>query len=234
MFEKIRSRTKPVEQAMDYEVERFLDPKRTYMHKAERYTIFKAYLSERQDEEINLTEIADDMKISTAQASRIIADLIANKEVIRHGGKNHYSYTVTTPEVRTRAPRQRKSEVKEKVLNYLTRNQEKFITQEEVARGSGVTQPQVSRALRDLVKEGIIVKSEPAHLGTRYQVNDSPNAHLQTDEESRVSNSEEQQRLNQELYQAINSLVWQFIRQTRSTDVLAFLTWLEMGMSPKE
>lgn len=235
MFEKVFGRTKPVEKAMDYEVDRYLDGisnKRTYMHIAERGNLFKSYLADRLGEEISITEIAKDMRVSTAQASRILTSLISNKEVVRHGSKNHYSYTVSAPEV-LKVERQRKSGVKEKVLKFLATNQNVLITQDEIARGSGVTQPQASVAIRELVMEGIVVKSDPTREGTLYQVNSSPNAHLRTAEDIQRSQSEEMLKRNKELYQAIDGLVWQFIRETRVTDILAFLTWLEMGANLK-
>lgn len=226
-----KSKAKPASKAMEYEVTGNKgyfnsDKTRQYMKRSERAQLLKAYLTDRLGEEISLSQIAEDMRVSDAQASRLVTYLITNGEITRQGKFKHYTYTINAvPQPKVRLNRQRRSGAKERLINYLTVHQGELITQSDIATAVGITQPQTSSIIKELEAEGTIVKSTPTHAGTLYQVNDSPNAHLE-DSENRVSPDADGER---QMYEAINGLVWQFVRETRVTDVLAFLTWLEQG-----
>lgn len=125
--------------------------------------------------------------------------------------------------------RQYTKNAKEKVFAFLQLHNDQLITQEEIARGSGTAKSKVGKLIKELVDEGRIVSSEPIpRVGTRYFVNES----VQNSQEEVApppSDSEGAQQVT--LSAMIETLIWQFIKDTRSTDVLQFLTWIEQKKS---
>lgn len=121
--------------------------------------------------------------------------------------------------------------VKGRVLRFLSEHQDELISYDDIARGSRTAKSRVGKHIAALVDEGIVAKSVPRpRHGTRYWVNGGPNANKpgpEMDERSSVevpsSNSEE----DVDFVEITKELVFSFIRATRSTDILVYLTWLE-------
>lgn len=114
----------------------------------------------------------------------------------------------------------------EPVLSFIADHLDEQITYDQISRGSGVQKDKVGRIIRELVEEGVVVKSafSPRH-GTRYWINGSlPKAPGKNTETSSVDDGESEVS---EYVNITSNLIWLFIRETRSTDVLMFLTWLE-------
>lgn len=108
------------------------------------------------------------------------------------------------------------------ILEFLVKHNDQLVTQADIARGSGTAKSKIGKLITELENEGTVVKSEVVpRKGTRYFV------------QGHVSNGkvtpEQQIPTEQNVYlsQLIESLIWEFVKQTRSTDVLQFLNWIE-------
>lgn len=114
------------------------------------------------------------------------------------------------------------------VLNYLKNHMDVPITYEDISQGSGVSRSKVGRAINELVGNGTVVRSTHSRQGTRYWINSrGPNSvGKNTQGNSVIGGSEED---NIDFVKTTNTLIWEFIRATRSTDLLLYLTWLEKG-----
>lgn len=115
---------------------------------------------------------------------------------------------------------------KSKILRYLSQNQNKLISYKDIARGSGTAKSKIGKLIRELVEEQVIVHSVPRpRHGTTYQIiGQGPNLSKGAVQPSIPNGSEEE---DIDYVNITSDLMWSFIRETRTTDVLLFLTWLE-------
>lgn len=73
------------------------------------------------------------------------------------------------------------------VLAYLRSNEDRPISNREIARGSGVSPTQVKAIIKQLVEDKAVVKSESKPgRGTRYWIKRSPNANKIIEVKSRL------------------------------------------------
>lgn len=98
-------------------------------------------------------------------------------------------------------------------------------TVSEFARYLGVSRYKAQQTLDKLQEDGLVVQvSTPEGQRIKYQIiGEGPNLSKVTD----VQSPDVSQEADMDIVNITNALVWEFIRETRSTDVLVFLTWLE-------
>lgn len=115
---------------------------------------------------------------------------------------------------------------KGRVLRYLVKNQNAYISYEDIARGSGTAKSKIGKHIKELVSEGLVVHSKPRpRHGTSYQIiGGGPNSSKVSENASFIGGSQQD---DIDFVKITNSLVFEFIRATRSTDVLLYLTWVE-------
>lgn len=100
------------------------------------------------------------------------------------------------------------------------------VTNRAIARGSGVAVQEIERIISELVAEGLVEKKYVTRQSSSYQIIGlSPN-------ESKVSqttapNGSEQDEID--FVKTSEELAFKFVRATRSTDLLLYITWLERG-----
>lgn len=114
---------------------------------------------------------------------------------------------------------------KEAILSFLQQHNDQLVTQQEIARGSGTAVSKVGKLVKELEDEGRIVRSNPIpRVGTRYFVQEGVQS---VPDEVALTPQGSGEPQNVKLSQIIENLVWQYIRATRSTDILQFLTWMD-------
>lgn len=112
------------------------------------------------------------------------------------------------------------------VLSYLTSIAGESVTNRRIARETGTPNERVGNIISELVTDGLVEKQYVTKQSSRYQIiGGGPNSSKvtqttapsgsETDEVDFVKTSEE--------------LIFKFVRATRSTDLLLYLTWLERG-----
>lgn len=156
---------------------------------------------------------------------------------ILHGTPDEYESLPTEPidrgaESRTsKQPRevQANPEVpgdEQKILQYLEQHLDEVISYDDIARGSTVQKNRVGKVIHKLLAGGAVVRSNPSRHGTRYWINRSgPNTEgKNTKQPSIVDGSGED---DIDFVKTSEELIFKFVRATRSTDVLLYLTWLE-------
>lgn len=209
--------------------------RRKYVKSIERTAHIMAYLGDREGQETTLAQIAEAVGTTQSQVSRLMSKLISNGTITRQGTLQHYTYTVNgnlpkepVTQVPEEQPTSPQTSAKDRILSFLRSHEDRLITQAEIARGSGTAQSKVSKLIQELEAEGRVVRSAPTYEGTRYWVAQSPNLDEPVTENPSGSNEPNTPVLGEaQLLSVINELVWAFVRSTRTTDVLAFLTWLE-------
>lgn len=118
------------------------------------------------------------------------------------------------------------------VLDYIMDNLDRHLSYSDIARGSEIQVDKVGRIVRELEKEGAIVRTETrSRHGSKYRINSGgPNSGGKVTSETSIFDEVE---ITTDFVNITNSLVWQFIRETRATDVLLFITWLERNADGK-
>lgn len=182
--------------------------KRTHKRSLESQQMVLDYLKEHEGEVINYEAVADELGFTGGYVSILIKNLMASKAVTRKGNRGHYTFTTRRAKAKRRAYNTRKSvpvkaaaskpavelrksssslgsvkgKREEAVLNYLKKHQREFLSQDEISRGSGISQTAVSFAVRALEEGGLISRSLPVpNLGTQYIVNDARQAEAKVD-----------------------------------------------------
>lgn len=94
----------------------------------------------------------------------------------------------------------------------------------DFARGSGVSRYKSGLLITALLEGNVIETVSSSKKRKLYQIiGRSPNPSKVT--EPTVPDGSEEEDID--YVKITNALIWQFIRETRTTDVLIFLTWLE-------
>lgn len=194
---------------------------------------------------------------NTSSVSVLLGDLRRKKAVTRKGKAGRYTYRVNRTRVNKRkngtatkvAKKQPERIAKlqepvtptntdpltpkqKRVLRYLASTNERLISQKEIARALKLRESGLQRFIRVLCEKGVLQRSGATVDGTRYRVvgestkvrteEPSPNRETQSENQSSSGNQNEHAFVD-----SLDSLVWEFVRATRSTDVLVFLTWME-------
>lgn len=191
-----------------------------------------AFLSANQGKVVGYDDIASATGFSQGYTSVLVTDLLSKKAVSRKGKRGSFTYTVKSSRVnrprrakaakvtptKAAATSHREGRAKygtavEKVYRFLERNEDKRLSQTEIARGAGVGGSTVSQSIKKLVQDKRIVASDYSKEGTRYWLYNSIEDAPQAEE---VTN----------LIGVVDALAWDFIKETGSLSVVAFLDWL--------
>lgn len=202
------------------------------------------YLIVRDGQETSHALVAGYLGSTPAYVTTLMKDLLKKGTITRKGKRGHFVYTVNHSRVNNRRKKrvantntppklqpmpevqpQRESSA-QKVLNFIARHEDEQITHEDIARGSGTTLSKVSPIVRKLEQEGAIVRSLPVpRHGTRYWLTSSlengPNR-IETVPEKLVVKTTQT-----DLHNVIDTLVWEYLRECKQTDILIFLEWLK-------
>lgn len=115
------------------------------------------------------------------------------------------------------------------IIGAISTNEDVPISIRSLSELTGITPSKVRGNINKLVEAGIIVKSKSRQgQSARYWINRGPISDKITETRSVVIEN------SQELGDIVESLIWEFVRETRATDVLLFLTWLERRLGGDE
>ena len=235
MFERFRGKEEVVE------------PK-TYRKKSSRKSPIErsnqvlAYLSTVGDRPVTLSEVGSAIGLDNSSVSRILGRLLDSRAISRaKAPKRRFVYTVKRSRVNNKRkavnikPKQARTrtkhgESKGKVLNFITAHENQLISQREISQGTGVAVSNVSRLVNLLESEGAIVRSDTTYNGTRYWVNGGPNTDIVNGVPMEPTAPPEPQPPKQDtlklLAEHLDPLVWRFIKETSSNDVVLFLHYV--------
>jgi biotin operon repressor len=211
------------------------------------------FLAGRQGRITSYGQISRHLGFSNPNAvSKHILELIAKKAIRRSGHQGAYTYTVlrtrvngkrgaTAKAVRQTKPQQVETPVEKtlpltskqrRVLRYIESRNERPVSYKDISQALHIGEAGVWRYIKILCDRGFLLRSGSTYDGTRYRVvgesttvrteEPSPNRETQSEDQSSSDNQNEKA-----FVENLDSLVWEFLRQTRSTDVLVFLTWME-------
>lgn len=111
----------------------------------------------------------------------------------------------------------------EKVWAFLYGNQNTPLSIRRISEELSVSQKEVREIIKNLVEEGIVVEPETSRgRGTSYVVNQSPNLAKTSDNPT----PDNLQKIFNDVVNIQEALVWDFVRETRSTNILEYLEWL--------
>lgn len=115
------------------------------------------------------------------------------------------------------------------VLTAISEHEDSPISIRSLSELTGLTPSKVRGNIRKLVQTGIVVKSESVQgRSTRYWVNRIPTSVEDTETQNQPNESSHYFR------DIVETFIWEFVRETRSTDVLLFLTWLDRKVEGDE
>lgn len=112
------------------------------------------------------------------------------------------------------------------MLDYISTHEDEVMSVQYIADAIGAGYGSVTYAMKQLHEEKKIVSSDATYLGRRYWLYES----VYGGEESTPTKEPAQEQVDRVPNPAVDmieTLVWEYIRATRQTDVLLFLTWLE-------
>lgn len=167
---------------------------------------------------------------------QLMNELMEENKVVRVGRGVYVSGTEDVPEDTMQAIKEYSmSPGRKRVFDYVVRHQGEFISLNDISSALGVTGTAVFYQLRALVNDGMLEKSVPTAQGTRYRV--PGNTAIPDSQESPVAPEEPVEEADEPVVQTnknedtfitmYRDLMIEFMIQTRSTDTLMFLTWLE-------
>lgn len=112
------------------------------------------------------------------------------------------------------------------VFSYLTSIEGKPVTNRRIARDTGTPNERVGNIISELVTEGLVEKQYVTKQSSSYQIiGEGPN--LSKVSQTTEPNGGEQDEVD--FVKTSEELIFKFVRATRSTDLLLYLTWLERG-----
>lgn len=112
------------------------------------------------------------------------------------------------------------------VLDYLSQNAGVSVTNRRIVRGSGVAPHKIEGIIRELVNAGLVERHFVTKQSSSYQIIGG------VTDSSKVSQTTEPDGGEQDevdFVKTTEELIYRFVRATRSTDLLTYLTWLERG-----
>jgi len=138
---------------------------------------------------------------------------------------------VTLPEVGSKTPKLRENA--RKVFDFISRHPGQLFTNAEIGQRINMAGPTVNYQIKTLHKQRLIEVSgfKPGE-GTAYRIAGesatpeeagSPNSHSKAERPTIDLGTKN----NEQFVNVVESLIWEYIRATRTTDLLKFLTWLE-------
>ena len=111
----------------------------------------------------------------------------------------------------------------EKVWAFLYGNQNTPISIRKISDECNVPQKEVREVIKNLVADGIVEEPETSRgRGTSYVVRQSPNLTKDSDNPK----PDDLQKIFNDVVNIQEALVWDFVRETRSTNILKYLEWL--------
>lgn len=118
-------------------------------------------------------------------------------------------------------------EGRKRVLKFITNNEDKLVTFGEISQQTGVPVSSVHQTIVKLVKEKVIVSSDKNSTGHRrywlYEsIENGPQASVKESTDTATPSKN-----NKAVMALLEQLVMEYVQETRSTDVLEFLNWLE-------
>lgn len=103
----------------------------------------------------------------------------------------------------------------DRVLQYISDNYGKTYSRTKMAEDLGTTLPQLSTKLKEYIKRGLVDRD--------FNYGD-----LATSKTPSQSAVQPKKGSNEATFNdVVETLIWEYVKATRSTDLLAFLTWLE-------
>lgn len=181
-----------------------------------------AYIQEKGS--VTTNDIRDHFNITKTPAYYHLTNLVkdgkitAVKDTTRPG--NPVTYVARPGKVE--APKKRRTyrdngNLSERILQYVSDHINEYYTQTTMAHDLDCDVTQLNRIVKDFIRRGIVVKD--FNKGS----NKSTAKSMPTDAEPASPKS-----ANESLYLvATETLIWEFVKETRSTDLFGFLTWLE-------
>lgn len=219
---------------------------RRQMKSLERKNELLRYLKTQEGNILTEADIAEGTDMSNGHAHMLLKSLTASGHIKRIGKRGSYRYVVkrmrvngkrkvatkpTTPkrveQTAKRVETKRGGKVYDRVLAYITNHQGQFISYSEMAEALKVSDAAVGVAVLRLVRDGTVVRSLPVpQQGTKYELVE-PVSKAEAPVVPQSPEPHDENLNNGRLTGVVESLIWEFLRATRSTDLLMFLTWLE-------
>lgn len=210
-----------------------------------------AYLSQHEGEVVRDGDVAKALGYrNQSSVNRLLRILREKKAITRKGKRGSFIYTVKRTSVRRQrkartskagttrvkkveqveAPKLNKGQAR--MLRFISQHQYKFMSQSEIGRSLGISQGSVWRHIKSLVALGLIERSGETVEGTKYRVvGETATARtadgVQTQAAAPADTGSSGSSNEKAFLNAVDELIWEFVRSTRSTDLLLFLTWLE-------
>lgn len=202
------------------------------------------YLKGRVGEETSISDIGAALGFGNSESVRRYVQTLLNKGSIRRKGKKgSTTYTVHRSRVNRKRGTANKATKKvnkpqrlEKptlsknqslVFEYIKRNQNSIRSYAEIGKETGVSANTIGTIVKVLLGKGVIERTGyiPGD-GTQYRVVSETTA-VRTEEPGPNRETRTESTNNVQFVSMVDSLVWEFVRETRNTDVLIYLTWLE-------
>jgi DNA-binding MarR family transcriptional regulator len=152
---------------------------------------------------------------------------VVNETIGKRGTRKPLVKTVASKSSVKDEPTLEITAAQRRVLSFIRGHQHQTYTLDQIGRATGVSPSYVSKTVAELQLAGIVQKSGATADGIKYmimsdkRVTERPKL-KSVDPEHCVETGNEGQ-----LVGVIDSLVWDYVRETRSTNILGFLTWLE-------
>lgn len=182
------------------------------------------FIKEHNGEQISVHQFQKKLDVSQNRVYTVLQELMNDGTVYRGGTRYHYTYHVRKRKQRPSLPPIKK-EVVEKVYNFISTHEDILMSQEEIGSAIGIPQSAAGIAIRHLVEDKRIVRSDWTMGGTRYWLADSLMNGVQTQEPEKPEQKPETEN-SETLYTVIEELFFEFIKERRSVDGLEFLAWL--------
>lgn len=191
------------------------------------------YIKEREGRYIDVEDLSRVLGFKNpASAYGTLKELRDRGSITRLGSSRESRYKVNRTRVNTgknhtrkkyAKPRNPRGTAKERVYNALVGSEGRRVSQSDIAAVTRVSDGYVSTLVKELEKEGRVERTSRSIGGTTYRILDQrPKLEKKPVEKAKeVEKPAETTRTP-----AIDGLVWQFIKDTHSTNVLEFIDWL--------